>query len=225
MTHRFIELIATAVMAVAVCEPGWAGTEGPDPRTVCFGGAETSDRDRDAFVAACTRLLETDLTGPEERAVALTNRGEAYMALGRFDAAMEDCRSALRIAPRQVMTEKLCGDAYLVTGDADSAITHYTRGIRATSVFLHGLWIGRMQAYLAARRYDDALSDATYFIGRDKTNPGVYVLRGKAHFERGDLREAQDDFEQALRLDSASVEAKDGWEQAKAALARPPAPN
>jgi tetratricopeptide (TPR) repeat protein len=225
MTHRFVLLIATAVVAVAVWEPGWAGTEGPDPRTVCFGGAETADKDRDTFIAACSRLIETDLTEPEERAVAFANRGEAYMALGRFDAAMEDCQSASRIAPRQVMTEKLCGDAYLAKGDADAAITHYTRAIRATSVFLRGLWIGRIQAYLAAQRYDDALSDANYFIGRDKTKPEVYVLRGKAYFGRGDLREAQDDFEQALRLDSNSAEAEDGREQAKAALAKPPAPN
>ena len=204
-------------LTVAFWAPSRAETPQSDPREICLGGIH-GPIDHSAFIAACTRLLETNNTEPEDRAMALANRGEMYIATSQLDLALQDCLSAAKVAPREVMTGKLCGDVYLFKGDPDAAIGYYTRSIRGTSQFLHGLWMGRIQAYLAAKRYDDALDDADYFVQRAKTDSNAYALRGQVHFQRGEYRPALDDFEQALRLDPTSAEAEDGRNQAKSAL-------
>jgi tetratricopeptide (TPR) repeat protein len=210
-------IVASAVLFSCVVAGGVAHAQDKDDgREVCLGGIH-GYMDPNVLISACTRFIESGAAEPEERAMALANRGEMYISVGRNDDAMQDCQSALRIAPRQVMTGKICGDAYLAKGDADTAISHYTNAIRNTSVFLHGLWLGRIQADLAAKRYDDALSDASYFIARDKSNGDAYVLRGKAHFALREYGEAQGDFEQALRIDPTSFEAQQGLSQVKTA--------
>jgi len=215
--RKRLGIVAAAVLFSGVFASGGAKAQiNDDGRAVCLGGIH-GYIEPNVFIAACSRFIDSGAAEPEERAMALANRGEMYMSVGRNDDAMLDCQSALRVAPREVMTGKLCGDAYLAKGDADAAISHYTKAIRNTSVFLHGLWLGRIQADLAAKRYDDALSDASYFIARDKSNADAYVLRGKAHFALREFGEAQGDFEQALRIDPMSFEAQQGLGQVKAA--------
>lgn len=218
-------IVASAALFLCVFAGGVGHAQNKDDgREVCLGGIH-GFMEPNVLISACTRFIESGAAEPEERAMALANRGEMYISIGRNDDAMQDCQSALRVAPRQVMTGKVCGDAYLAKGDADTAISHYTNAIRNTSVFLRGLWLGRIQADLAAKRYDDALSDASYFIARDKSNSDAYVLRGKAHFALGEYGEAKGDFELALRLDPASFEAEEGLGQVKVALTKRPAQN
>lgn len=222
MTIRFSLLTLAGVLALIILIPCRADPPNLAQREVCFRGSDAS-ADREGFIAACTEYIESTMAEPEERAVALANRGEAYIALGRFDDAMKDCRAALRVAARQFMTEKLCGDAFLFTGDADGASMHFTRAINATSVFLRGPWVGRIQAYLATKRYDDALEDANYLVEHARNDPDAWVLRGKVNLARIDYRAALADFEQALRLDPTSPGAEDGRDQATAALSGAPA--
>jgi tetratricopeptide (TPR) repeat protein len=71
-------------------------------------------------------------------------------------------------------------------------------------------------------RLAEAIADDTAAIGLDPRRSELFDERGRAYAKGGDLDRAIADFEEALRLDPADVDARGDLGQARAA--REPAP-
>jgi tetratricopeptide (TPR) repeat protein len=68
----------------------------------------------------------------------------------------------------------------------------------------------RARTYLAADRYDEALTDANAAIAAQATIPDYFITRAKVHEARSERDTAIADFSKALELDPGSKQAKGG---------------
>ena len=94
-------------------------TTGPAQRPA-HDAADINDcksEDPERVIAACTRLMATDLSD-RERAIALSNRGAAYDRTGKREQAMADLDTAIRLDPT-------------------SAIAHFNRGLTQDKLGRH----------------------------------------------------------------------------------------
>ena len=103
------------------------------------------------------------------------------------------------------------GNARYAVGDLDGAIADYTRGIQLSprqgtdkepSNVLLGLnYNGRGNALAAQGKLDLAIADYSTAIEIAPRFADAYANRGLALLRRGRTSEAEQDFEQSLRLD------------------------
>jgi tetratricopeptide (TPR) repeat protein len=94
------------------------------PSWATYVPADWEDCRSDDFeraIAGCTRMLESQIT-PIDRAVALTNRSNAYRLHGDYDRAISDATDSIRIYPDYALAYANRANAYLGKGDTDNAI-------------------------------------------------------------------------------------------------------
>jgi tetratricopeptide (TPR) repeat protein len=125
--------------------------------------------DPDAYIRL-SELYRTVL-GDTEKAVQAYERGVAavptdgplrnefayrLMFLGRFDEALHQLEAYAQLAPREPNPHDALGDAYLMMGRPEEAITRYTDAVEVDRT-----WggTGRAWAHAAVGRYDDALAE------------------------------------------------------------------
>ena len=90
-----IMLLAAATLSTVAVNPSWAAYLPAD-----WEDCRSDDFER--VVAGCTRMLESQIT-QVDRAVALTNRSNAYRLHGDHDRAIGDANEAIRIYPDYVL--------------------------------------------------------------------------------------------------------------------------
>src|SRR5205085_513865 len=95
------------------------------------------------------------------------------------------------------------------SGEDHSALEDYNRAIQLSSDF-QAAYLGRAKVYYrlgSAANYQNAIADYTEFINKAHDTSGTHDLavaydgRGQAYFKVNELDKAQDDFEQAIKLD------------------------
>ena len=80
-------------------------------------------------IPACTRLLETNGLGQEDRAIAYYNRGAASWRKRNFDAAIVDEDAAIELDPKLASAYMRRSAAYGDKGDDDRGVSDATRAI------------------------------------------------------------------------------------------------
>src|SRR5438046_3964252 len=83
----------------------------------------------DVAVRACTAVIESDLENGARLAIALDNRGNAYLATGHNDDAIHDYDEAVRLQPHLASAFINRGVAYLAKGECVRAILDYDEAI------------------------------------------------------------------------------------------------
>src|SRR6267378_5789854 len=86
--------IAASLLAAA---PAASQQELPSEWTLCIN--EGNVYPLDIAADGCTAVIRSGKRRPRELAVAFTNRGLAYRALGDFDRAFADYDSAIKLDP------------------------------------------------------------------------------------------------------------------------------
>ena len=158
------------VAAGAVAAIVLAGAAAADDRQDCAtGGAELR-------LAACTRILQS---APAD-AIALGNRGVAYRVLGRFDAALADLNTALRIDPHNAGLYLERGLAFDAAGDHARAIADFSAAIARNATLIQA-WFGRAMAYNASGQAALAAADLAKATQLNRTMvAALYMDRGYA---------------------------------------------
>ena len=109
--RRAVHIVVLAAATFLAVTPSWATYVPAD-----WEDCRSDDFDR--VVAGCTRMLESQIT-QIDRAVALTNRSNAYRLHGDYDRAISDANDAIRIYPDYVLAYANRANAYLGKGDTN----------------------------------------------------------------------------------------------------------
>lgn len=110
---------ALAVLAGAVVAATPARADAIDQANYCF--VYTRGGQNDKAIDACTRAISSGDLQEADIVSALINRGVAYKAEGRLDAAIGDYTRALKMAPQDALVLSNRANAYFEKGDLDAA--------------------------------------------------------------------------------------------------------
>jgi lipoprotein NlpI len=145
-----------------------------------------------AQIDACTALLNTRLTSANE-AIALFNRGGAYIDNAQYDAAIPDYDAAIKINPDFAAAYNNRGNAYDDKGEHDRAIQDYDQAIRIAPGFAIA-FNNRGSTRTEQAAYDQAITDFDQAIQLAPRYYNAFMNRGRAQFFRGNFTAAVDDF-------------------------------
>src|SRR5215468_11441215 len=100
----------------------------PSEWTLCIN--EGNVYPPDIAADGCSAVIRSANRSPRELAVAFTNRGLAYRALGDIERALADYDSAIKLDPGYAIAFNNRGAARRDRGEYDRAITDYSEAIR-----------------------------------------------------------------------------------------------
>ena len=199
--RRAVHVALLAAATFLAMTPSWAAYLPAD-----WEDCRSDDFDR--VVAGCTRMLESEIT-PIDRAVALTNRSNAYRLHGDYDRAISDANDAIRIYPDYVLAYANRANAYLGKGDTDNAMSDANATVHGAPTYPGG-YSARADIYRAKGNFDLAVIDDTTAIALAPKYSGlwrwgplatVYADRARALEGKGDRDRALADYNEAIRLD------------------------
>uniref|UniRef100_A0A3Q1B5G9 RNA polymerase II-associated protein 3 n=1 Tax=Amphiprion ocellaris TaxID=80972 RepID=A0A3Q1B5G9_AMPOC len=154
---------------------------------------------------------------------AFARRGAARVALKKYESALEDYETVLKLDPRNVEAQNevkkikeevmktvivcVCqGNAYFKEGKFEAAVECYTRGMEADSMNVL-LPANRAMAFLKLEKYRETEEDCTKAISLDSTYSKAFARRATARVALGKLEEAKQDFQQLLKLEPGNKQA------------------
>lgn len=97
------------------------------------------------------------------------------------------------------------GAAYLEAGDAKQAVADFDRALDQNAVNVEALRL-RAQAQSKLGRSGNAITDLSSAIALAPADATLYMARAEAYAASGDARHANEDREEAVRLDPTAVE-------------------
>jgi lipoprotein NlpI len=174
-----------------------AQTTRATPRDIA---ACAQNKDNDAAVAGCTRILDDSKVKPKGRAAAYYNRGNANSAKGDLAAAIADYDEALKLDPKNARALANRGTAHSDKGDAQAAIADFDEAIKRDPR-LASAHFNRANAYAAKAEVDRAIADYTAAIKYDRRNVNAYIARGALYLASGTAAKARADMGAAARLE------------------------
>ncbi|WP_250847064.1 protein kinase domain-containing protein [Aquisphaera insulae] len=160
-------------------------------------------------------------TPPDDPQLAdlLLERGHLAHRRKQHQTALADYDRALAIRPDLPTAQRLRGAILMELKRYDEAIRCFdsclSRGKPSAS-----LYEARGLAQTWRGRYAEALADFTLAANAGGNSPSLHLNRGWAHLFSGSPRLAEDDFEEAMRLDESNADARCGRGLSRAQLRR-----
>jgi protein O-mannosyl-transferase len=130
---------------------------------------------------------------------AYHNRGNALMAIGRTEAAIEDFEKVVALNPRDPKAYNNLGDAYSLAGRPEAALKSYETAIRRKPDFANP-YNGRGSALGNLGHVEQAIADFSVAIRLAPRLAEARYNRGNALQARGDLAAAIRDYDEAIAL-------------------------
>ena len=119
---------------------------------------------------------------------------------GKTDSAIKKFNNVIRIRPTYVSAYSDLANAFYNLGRPDEAVATLKDGLTKNPDNLHLMArLGIMM--VMAKKYGEAIDPLEYSVKKDKTNPDYFNYLGMAYLGSGNLKLAQEKFEQALDLD------------------------
>jgi tetratricopeptide (TPR) repeat protein len=130
---------------------------------------------------------------------ALETRAALWEQQGNHDKAIADYTRAVVAWPEWSSPYEDRGEIYLAQGEPARAVEDFTQAIRyGHPLLINFRYIRRAVAYLAARRYDDALLDVEHVLEEEPGDALAWEVRGQIEAARGNRDAAIADFRTAL---------------------------
>jgi tetratricopeptide (TPR) repeat protein len=122
-----------------------------------------------ALTAACS--------GSEPAARRFVDRGDEFLAAGRFDAAVIEYRNAIKKRPTWSEAYRKLGDVYTEQGKGEDAYRSYSNAADFDPADVHShVEAGRL--LLSARRFTEALARAEQALAREAQRVDAQILAG-----------------------------------------------
>jgi tetratricopeptide (TPR) repeat protein len=168
-----------------------------DPLADCSRGRDAAVRLR-----GCSEVIASSAYGPDEKAAAYRNRGNARADAGAAAEAVADFTEAIKLRPNEAASHAGRGRAKLTLGDISGAIADHSEALRLmpdSAFFL----VGRGHASFVKGDLAAAIGDFTEAIRLNPKSASAYNRRGLAYRRSGDLARAIDDYTKAITLNPA----------------------
>jgi tetratricopeptide (TPR) repeat protein len=133
---------------------------------LCNGAGRTSPEVR---IEGCTALIRTVQGAATALPIAYNNRGNAYVAKGDYDHAIQDFDQSIKLNQTYIKPLNNRGVAYLRKGEYDIAIGAFDDAIRLKPDYGEA-FANRAEAYLKKKEYDRAARDFDEAI---RIDPGL----------------------------------------------------
>ena len=127
------------------------------------------------------------------------NRGLVKAKLNQYDAAITDYDTAVRLEPKDAKVYYNRGNAKVKLGQHDEAIIDYDTAIRLKPDYIEA-HNNRGMAKYDTGQYDDAITAQNIVIRLKPDYAPAYYNRGLAKEQLGQTREAEQDWQTALKL-------------------------
>jgi tetratricopeptide (TPR) repeat protein len=190
------------VLALAACQP-------KDPLAEDRAACADTHAAADARIEACTHLIESGRLEDAPRAEAQAMRGDAQFAKDAVTPALRDYEAALRLDENNARALEGRAGILLASGQLDAAEPLVDRLISAGHPPANVL---RIKGDIALQRgeYTEAIEQFDDAISADGRLALAYAHRARAKERLSDTNGARADYDSALRLDNALVEARSG---------------
>lgn len=209
----------------------WSLIEGLESRTEVSAVGELESHIESLYRIGKQQLADGDALEAIESFSGLLrqrpNSAEAYYGRGAaryhagidLDKAINDLTTALRLEPNQYRAFRMRGLARARQGDWTGARDDFSLALQfhPTSAELHNL---RGTACYRLQDYDGALASFDHAVRLDDSRHDSFYNRGLTRHRQGKLAEAAEDFERALTLNPASIEARRNLQTVQGQLAR-----
>ena len=205
---RLLSLIAVVLFVSSLAAPARAGMVEDCVQT----------DDWNLKISGCTAVIDSGQYSDRNLAPAYSNRGNAYLTLGKNRRAIEDYDQALRLDPGFANAYVGRGEAYRRLGEHRRAIEDYDQVVRLKP----GLAIAYYNRGIAYRNLGEharAIEDYDEALRLDPDDAAAYNNRGYAYAALGEHRRAIEDYDEALRLDPNLAYAYDNRGHAHGLLA------
>ena len=187
---RFI-VLALGAIGAACLMPAAVSAEN---LTWCKAAIVTQEttKDYDRAIAEINKCIDTGSLHDGNLAIALHNRGIAFVDLERAEEAVEDFTASLRLRPEHPNTYFRRAHAFHVLGALDTAIQDYTAVLRLDPND-HGAYLYRGAAWHDLGQFARAIEDYTFALKIDPSDAGAYYARSKAYESLGLTEMAEKD--------------------------------
>ena len=190
---------AAAILSLAA----GASAQGPELKNieksiqVCNRVGEVSP---DLRILGCTALIKSGAASqrPLALAIAYNNRGNAFMAKGEYDQAIDDYNQAIKANPTYARAFNNRGLAYQKKSELNRAIEDFDRSIKLYPISAP-VFVNRAEAHRTKNDYRLALRDYDEAIRLQPNLEGVWNGRCWIRAIVGELRAALSDCNEALR--------------------------
>jgi len=122
---------------------------------LCNGSDRSSPEPQ---IRGCTALINAENETTLLRAVAYNNRGDAYVAQGNYDAAIDDYGQAITLNSTFARPFNNRGFAYLKKGDYDRALKDFDQAIKLNPNYARA-FANRAETYQQRHDYKNAVRD------------------------------------------------------------------
>ncbi len=150
-------------------------------------------------IAACSTIIASSDTTPENLSIALQNRGLSFVGESNYERAIVDFDRALSITPENAWLHYNRALASYHSGDFEGSIRFNTQAIQRDARFAKA-YHNRGNAYLANDDRESALRDYNEAVLLDGALRDALINRGRLHLERDNYALALADFDAVVRL-------------------------
>src|SRR5436190_777486 len=159
-------------------------------------------RNSDVRLRACSDIIAAPSYGPDEKALAYRNRGNARADAGASAQAVADFNEAIRLRPNDASGYAGRARTQLALRNVAAAIDDYDAALRLapTTTATASLYVGRGHARFVKGDLAAAVADFTEAIRLNPNSPSTFNRRGLAYRRSGDLARAIDDYTAAITL-------------------------
>ena len=166
-----------------------------------------TQRDRtnpDTILVLTTEALRSGRLDAARQALALSDRGGAFLQKMQYDEAIADLKQALAINPGLSSAFNIRAAVYQFQGKYDLAIDDYTRAFMLDPQVRYP--VNRGIAHRQGGKYDLAIADFSEAIGRAPDNVNAYGGRAIAYLVQDQFDTAIADYTTLMRLEPNSAD-------------------
>jgi tetratricopeptide (TPR) repeat protein len=156
--------------------------------------------DLDLSIRFCTKIANSRLMNKRNQAIALSNRGNAWVEKSEYDKAISDFNASIALVTSLPHPYTGRGNAYRQKGEWDIAVSDYNEALKLDPGYVPSL-LGRAACWVEKRNFDQAQADYNEAIRRNTTaSPIPYNNRALLWRDLGELDRALADDNEAIRL-------------------------
>ncbi|MFC1743048.1 protein kinase [Candidatus Riflebacteria bacterium] len=146
--------------------------------------------------------FERALSNRKEVAI-FQERADCYLQMNKFAEAISDLNEAKNLKPKDPENFRLLGNAHIVKGDMEKAISFFNQGLEVAPDF-YPLYLERGSILTKKLKYDLALKDFTKAKKLAPKSPEVFENLGNFFEIQGNLVQAVFNHDQAILLEPNS---------------------